>query len=80
MDLPAGKTDDMGDGRKFRDPNHMNFSDRNCNYPQLKYGLRHVVRRQDTQRLTLLERGIHSAHPGTDRLRGPSLPALQTAH
>ncbi|MES2657675.1 MAG: CmpA/NrtA family ABC transporter substrate-binding protein [Verrucomicrobiota bacterium] len=29
---------DMGDGRKFRDPNYMIFSDRNCNYPQLKYG------------------------------------------
>ncbi len=28
---------DMGDGRKFRDPNYMTFSDRNCNYPQPKY-------------------------------------------
>ncbi len=28
---------DMGDGRKFRDPDYMIFSDRNCNYPQLKY-------------------------------------------
>jgi len=28
---------DMGDGRKFRDPNYMIFSDRNCNYPQAKY-------------------------------------------
>ncbi|HEX8371515.1 MAG TPA: CmpA/NrtA family ABC transporter substrate-binding protein [Chthoniobacterales bacterium] len=27
----------MGDGRKFRDPNYMTFSDRNCNYPQPKY-------------------------------------------
>ncbi len=27
----------MGDGRKFKDPNYMIFSDRNCNYPQLKY-------------------------------------------
>ena len=27
----------MGDGRKLRDPNYMIFSDRNCNYPQLKY-------------------------------------------
>ena len=27
----------MGDGRKFRDPDYMTFSDRNCNYPQLKY-------------------------------------------
>ena len=27
----------MGDGRKFRDPDYMIFSDRNCNYPQLKY-------------------------------------------
>lgn len=30
---------DMGDGRKFRDPNYMIYSDRNCNYPQLKFGL-----------------------------------------
>ena len=29
---------DMGDGRKFIDPNYMIFSERNCNYPQLKYG------------------------------------------
>ena len=29
---------DMGDGRKFRDPNYMIYSERNCNYPQLKYG------------------------------------------
>ncbi len=29
---------DMGDGRKLRDPNYMIFSERNCNYPQLKYG------------------------------------------
>ena len=28
---------DMGDGRKFRDPNYMIFSERNCNYPQPKY-------------------------------------------
>ncbi len=28
---------DMGDGRKAKDPNYMIFSDRNCNYPQLKY-------------------------------------------
>jgi nitrate/nitrite transport system substrate-binding protein len=28
---------DMGDGRKFRDPNYMIFSERNCNYPQAKY-------------------------------------------
>jgi nitrate/nitrite transport system substrate-binding protein len=28
---------DMGDGRKFRDPNYMTFSDRNANYPQAKY-------------------------------------------
>jgi nitrate/nitrite transport system substrate-binding protein len=27
----------MGDGRKFRDPNYMIFSERNCNYPQPKY-------------------------------------------
>lgn len=27
----------MGDGRKFKDPNYMIFSDRNCNYPQPKY-------------------------------------------
>jgi nitrate/nitrite transport system substrate-binding protein len=30
---------DMGDGRKFRDPNYMIFSDRNCNYPQAKFCL-----------------------------------------
>ena len=28
---------DMGDGRRFRDPNYMIFSDRNCNYPQAKF-------------------------------------------
>lgn len=28
---------DMGDGRKFRDPDYMTFSDRNANYPQAKY-------------------------------------------
>ncbi len=28
---------DMGDGRKFRDPHYMIFSQRNCNYPQPKY-------------------------------------------
>ncbi len=28
---------DMGDGRKFRDPDHMIFSSRNCNFPQPKY-------------------------------------------
>jgi nitrate/nitrite transport system substrate-binding protein len=28
---------DMGDGRKFKDPNYMIFSERNCNYPQPKY-------------------------------------------
>jgi nitrate/nitrite transport system substrate-binding protein len=28
---------DMGDGRKFRDPNYMIFHERNCNYPQPKY-------------------------------------------
>jgi nitrate/nitrite transport system substrate-binding protein len=28
---------DMGDGRKFKDPNYMIFSDRNCNYPQPKF-------------------------------------------
>jgi nitrate/nitrite transport system substrate-binding protein len=28
---------DMGDGRKFRDPDYMIFHDRNCNYPQPKY-------------------------------------------
>jgi nitrate/nitrite transport system substrate-binding protein len=27
----------MGDGRKFRDPNPMIFSERNCNYPQPKF-------------------------------------------
>jgi nitrate/nitrite transport system substrate-binding protein len=27
----------MGDGREFKDPNYMIFSDRNCNYPQSKY-------------------------------------------
>ncbi|WP_218280513.1 hypothetical protein [Verrucomicrobium spinosum] len=29
----------MGDGRRYRDPNYMIFSDRNCNYPQAKFGL-----------------------------------------
>ncbi len=29
---------DMGDGRRFRDPDYMVFSERNCNYPQPKYG------------------------------------------
>lgn len=28
---------DMGDGRRFRDPDYMIFSERNCNYPQPKY-------------------------------------------
>jgi len=28
---------DMGDGRKFKDPNYMIYSSRNCNYPQPKY-------------------------------------------
>lgn len=28
---------DMGDGRKFRDPNYMIFHDRNCNYPQPRF-------------------------------------------
>lgn len=28
---------DMGDGRRFKDPNYMIFSERNCNYPQAKY-------------------------------------------
>lgn len=27
----------MGDGRKFKDPDYMIFSDRNCNYPQPKH-------------------------------------------
>jgi nitrate/nitrite transport system substrate-binding protein len=30
---------DMGDGRRYRDPLYMTFSDRNCNYPQAKYCL-----------------------------------------
>lgn len=30
---------DYGDGRTAQDPNYMIFSDRNCNYPQLKYGI-----------------------------------------
>ncbi len=30
---------DMGDGRTKVDPNYMIFHDRNCNYPQTKYGL-----------------------------------------
>lgn len=29
---------DMGDGRKFRDPDYMIYSERNCNYPQAKFG------------------------------------------
>jgi nitrate/nitrite transport system substrate-binding protein len=29
---------DYGDGRTLEDPNYMIFSDRNCNYPQAKYG------------------------------------------
>ena len=28
---------DFGDARKKQDPNYMIFSERNCNYPQLKY-------------------------------------------
>ena len=28
---------DTGDGRVYEDPNYMIFSQRNCNYPQLKY-------------------------------------------
>lgn len=30
---------DMGDGRKKEDPNYMIFHQRNCNYPQAKYGV-----------------------------------------
>ncbi|HUQ68824.1 MAG TPA: CmpA/NrtA family ABC transporter substrate-binding protein [Planctomycetaceae bacterium] len=30
---------DYGDGRKIEDPNYMIFSQRNCNYPQAKYGV-----------------------------------------
>ena len=30
---------DYGDGRKVTDPNSMIFSQRNCNYPQLKYAV-----------------------------------------
>lgn len=30
---------DYGDGRKTQDPNYMIFHQRNCNYPQRKYGL-----------------------------------------
>ncbi len=30
---------DYGDGRTKQDPNYMIFSERNCNYPQLKYGI-----------------------------------------
>ncbi len=30
---------DYGDGRTKEDPNYMIFSQRNCNYPQAKYGL-----------------------------------------
>jgi nitrate/nitrite transport system substrate-binding protein len=29
---------DYGDGRTKQDPNYMRFSDRNCNYPQAKFG------------------------------------------
>jgi nitrate/nitrite transport system substrate-binding protein len=39
-DLILGRLEgkyDMGDGRRFRDPDYMIFSDRNCNYPQPKY-------------------------------------------
>lgn len=28
---------DMGDGRRYRDPDYMIFSERNCNYPQPKF-------------------------------------------
>jgi nitrate/nitrite transport system substrate-binding protein len=28
---------DMGDGRRFKDPHYMIFSERNCNYPQAKF-------------------------------------------
>ncbi|HWB07502.1 MAG TPA: CmpA/NrtA family ABC transporter substrate-binding protein [Verrucomicrobiales bacterium] len=28
----------FGDGRKLKDPGYMVFSDRNCNYPQAKFG------------------------------------------
>jgi nitrate/nitrite transport system substrate-binding protein len=30
---------DLGDGRKKKDPIYMNFSDRNCNYPQAKFAI-----------------------------------------
>lgn len=30
---------DYGDGRRKEDPNYMIFSQRNCNYPQAKYGV-----------------------------------------
>jgi len=30
---------DYGDGRVEQDPNYMIFSERNCNYPQAKYGI-----------------------------------------
>ncbi len=30
---------EYGDGRKLEDPNYMIFSQRNCNYPQLKYAI-----------------------------------------
>lgn len=30
---------DYGDGRTLDDPNYMIFSERNCNYPQLKYAI-----------------------------------------
>jgi nitrate/nitrite transport system substrate-binding protein len=30
---------DFGDGRKIKDKNYMTYSERNCNYPQPKYGV-----------------------------------------
>jgi nitrate/nitrite transport system substrate-binding protein len=30
---------DYGDGRKLEDPNYMIFNNRNCNFPQKKYGV-----------------------------------------
>jgi nitrate/nitrite transport system substrate-binding protein len=30
---------DFGDGRRKKDPFYMNFSDRNCNYPQAKFAI-----------------------------------------
>jgi nitrate/nitrite transport system substrate-binding protein len=38
LDRLLGKYD-YGDGRKLDDPNYMIFSQRNCNYPQAKYGI-----------------------------------------